>query len=156
MSFVGSDNINTKLKTSSGEILDYIPTHNVFFTVDSAQVIANGTVKEKDADKIVKQLNINLKGSALNKSQLMVLDILATNNWKRPIYFGIGMGPESYMGFEKYFQLEGAAYRVVPIETNPENYYDYGRIDSDILYDNIMNKFEWGNIKDPKVNIYIS
>lgn len=153
MSFVGSDNMNTKLKTTSGEVLDYIPARNIYFPVDSAKVIANGTVKEKDAGKIVKQLNINLRGNALNKSQLMVLDILATNNWERPVYFGIGMGPDSYMGFEKYFQLEGAAYRVVPIETNPENYYDYGRIDSDILYDNIMNKFEWGNIKDPKVNI---
>lgn len=153
MSFVGSDNMNTKLKTTSDEVLDYIPTRNVYFPVDSAKVIANGTVKAKDTDKIVKQLDINLKGNALNKSQLMVLDILATNNWERPIYFGIGMGPDSYMGFEKYFQLEGAAYRVVPIETNPENYYDYGRIDSDILYDNVMNKFEWGNIKDPKVNI---
>jgi len=63
------------------------------------------------------------------------------------------MGEDSYMGFEKYFQLEGAAYRVVPIETPRTEYYDYGRIDADILYDNLMNKFVWGNIKDPKVNM---
>lgn len=74
----------------------------------------------------------------------MVLDILSTNNWERPVYFGIGLGSDAYMGLEKYFQLEGAAYRVVPIETKEAEFYDYGRIDSDILYDNIMNKFEWG------------
>lgn len=83
----------------------------------------------------------------------MVLDIIANANWERPIYFGVGMGTEAYLGLEKYFQLEGAAYRLVPLETKDAGFMDYGRIDSDILYDNLMNKFEWGNIKDPKVNI---
>lgn len=153
MAFVASDNPNTKVRTYSGESLDYIPTRNVYIPVDSAKVIANGTVRPEDADKIVKQVTIPLKGNMISKSSLMVLDILATNNWERPVYFGIGMGPDSYMGFENYFQLEGAAYRVVPIYTKATDYYEYGQIDSDILYDNLMNKFEWGNIKDPKVNI---
>ena len=84
----------------------------------------------------------------------MVLDNLAANNWERPIYFGIGMGQDSYMGFDKYFQLEGAGYRVVPIKTeNKDAYYEFGRINSNVLYDNLMNKFVWGNINDPKINI---
>ncbi|MEG1738101.1 MAG: DUF2723 domain-containing protein [Odoribacter sp.] len=152
MEFIASDLPQTKLRGYS-EPLDYIPARNVFITVDSAKVIANGTVKAENAASIVKEIDITLKGNYLNKSQLMVLDILAANNWERPIYFGIGMGNDSYMGFEKYFQLEGAAYRVVPIKTEDSGYYDYGRIDVNILYDNLMNKFEWGNIKNPKVNI---
>lgn len=152
MEFVGSDLPQTKLRYDRGT-LDYIPTRNLVIPVDSAKVVANGTVRPEDADKIVKNLEITLKGNNTFKSGLMVLDIMANNNWERPIYFGIGMGTDSYMGFEKYFQLDGAAYRVVPIETEPSNIMDYGRIDSDILYDNVMNKFEWGNIKDPKVNI---
>ncbi|MDE5611932.1 MAG: DUF2723 domain-containing protein, partial [Odoribacter sp.] len=111
----------------------------------------------KVADKIVKELSFSLKGNGLNKSETMLLDIISTNNWERPIYFGIGLPTESYMGLEKYLQLEGATYRLLPIETTPRrNEYggmEYGRIDSDILYDHLMNKFEWGNIKDPKVNI---
>lgn len=153
MAYVGSDDPSTKVRSSSGEMSDFLPTRNVFIPVDSAKVIANGTVSAKDADKIVKQLDIELKGNALNKSQLMVLDIIATNNWERPIYFGIGMGPDSFMGFEKYFQLDGATYRLVPIETKSAGYGEYGRINPDTLYNNVMNKFEWGNIKDPKVNI---
>lgn len=152
MEFVGSDLAQTKLR-GYNEPMDYMPARNLFLPVDSAKVIANGTVKPENADQIVKTVDIALKGNYLNKSQLMVLDILATNNWERPVYFGIGMGTDSYLGFEKYFQLEGAAYRVVPIRTQDEGYYDFGRIDSDILYDNLMNKFEWGNIKNPKVNI---
>lgn len=154
MEFVASDLSQTKLKLQySNDMLDYIPSRHLFLPVDSAKVVANGTVKPENAGEIVKELDITLKGNYLNKSQLMVLDILSTNNWERPVYFGIGMGADAYMGFEKYFQLEGAAYRVVPIETKDSGYYDYGRIDTDILYDNVMNKFVWGNIKDPRVNI---
>lgn len=153
MAFVGSENPSTKVRTYSGESLDYIPTRTVTIPVDSAKVVANGTVRPEDANQIVKQVTINLKGNMVSKSSLMVLDIMAANNWERPVYFGIGMGPDSYMGFENYFQLEGAAYRVVPIYTKATDYYDYGRIDSDILYDHLMNRFEWGDIKNPKVNI---
>ena len=80
----------------------------------------------------------------------MILDIISANKWKRPIYFSIGMGPENYLGLEKYFQLEGAAYRIVPIESKT-SYGLYGRINSDLLYDNLMNKFDFGRIKEPDV-----
>ena len=128
--------------------------HIQISTLDKEKVLANGTVQPEDADEIVDKVEIKLTGNSLNKSQLMVLDILATNNWERPVYFGIGMGQDSYMGFDKYFQLEGAGYRVVPIKTDEKNaYYEFGRINSNVLYDNLMNKFIWGNIKDPQVNI---
>lgn len=152
MEFVASDLPQTKL-TGYTEPIDYIPTRKVIIPVDSAKVIANGVVKPENAGDILKELVVDLKGNFLNKSQLMVLDIIANANWERPIYFGVGMGTEAYLGLEKYFQLEGAAYRLIPIETKDAGFMDYGRIDSDILYENLMNKFEWGNIKDPKVNI---
>lgn len=152
MEFVASDLPQTKL-TGYSEPIDYIPTRRLIIPVDSAKVVANGIVKPENANKILKELPLDLKGNFLNKSQLMVLDIIANANWERPIYFGVGMGTEAYLGLEKYFQLEGAAYRLVPLETKDTGFMDYGRIDSDILYDNLMNKFEWGNIKDPKVNI---
>ena len=148
MEFVASDHPNTKARSAyNNEVLDYIPTKNVYVPVEAKKVIANGTVSAKDSALIVDKVEIPIKKNNLNKSELMVLDIIATNNWERPIYFGIGMGSDNYMGLEKYFQLEGAAYRLVPIETNNKEYYSFGRIDTDILYDNVMNKFEWGNIK---------
>ena len=156
--FVGSDLPQTKLKEQGmPQDLDYIPSRNLFLPVDSAKVIANGTVKPENAEKIIKELQIHLQGNGLNKSEMMLLDIIATNNWERPIYFGIGIPTDAYMGLEKYFQLEGATYRLVPIETKAERSdygaMEYGRIDSDILFNHIMNKFEWGNIKDSNVNI---
>ena len=154
MEFVASDRPETKSNRYQGGAVDFIPTRNLYIPVDKEKVLANGTVQPEDSALIVDRVEIQLKGNSLTKSQLMVLDILATNNWERPVYFGVGMGQDSYMGFDKYFQLEGAAYRVVPIKTeNNSAYYDFGRINSAILYDNLMNKFVWGNIKDPKVNI---
>ena len=155
MAFVGIDKPEAKINVYTGEAVNYIPTRNVYIPVDKEKVLANGTVRPEDADKIVDRVEIQLPNtSSLNKSQLMVLDILATNNWERPVYFGVGMGKDSYLGFEDYFQLEGAAYRVVPIKTQTNDYsYDFGRVNSTVLYDNLMNKFVWGNIKDPKVNI---
>jgi len=152
MKFVASDDKNSKLPVQSGKLVDYIPTRNVYVTVDSSMVIANGTVKAKNADKILDRLNIRLSKNQLTKSDIMVLDLIAENNWERPIYFSVGMGRESYLGFEDYFQLEGAAYRLVPIKTK-HNGYEFGRIDSDILYKNMMNKFIWGNINNPDVYI---
>ncbi len=136
--------------------------------VDREKVIANGTVKEKDTALIVNRLEWNVGNTIVSRSSLIVMDILATNNWERPVYFATSMGSDGYFGLEEYFQLEGFAYRLVPIKSSKS-----GRIDSDILYDNVMNKFDdhrrvdrvnhpdapaqepypyaWGGINDPRV-----
>jgi hypothetical protein len=150
--FVTSDNKATKIQISATEILDIIPSRTIRIPVDSAKVIASGAVKPEDAGKIVPFIDITLKGSSILKSQLLVLDIIAHNNWERPIYFVTGYHNDA-MGLEEYFQLEGLAYRLVPIRTPNKGWIDYGRIDTDILYDNIMNKFAWGGANDPGVNL---
>jgi hypothetical protein len=150
--WVKSDNKATKVQVSATEILDVIPSRTIRIPVDSAQVIASGTVKPEDADKIVPYIDIKLKGGSILKSQLIILDILAHNNWERPVYFVTGYHDDA-LGLEEYFQLEGLAYRLVPIKSQNKSWVDYGRIDSDILYDNVMNKFVWGGANDPWVNL---
>ncbi|GHV64941.1 membrane protein [Bacteroidia bacterium] len=152
LDFVGSDKPNTLYKfQGQGEGMNYMPTKNVYIPVDKKLVLANGTVDPKYRNRIVDTIVIPLKGNYLNKSQWMTLDIISTNNWERPVYFGIGLGTDSYMGFENYFQLEGAAYKLVPIKT-ASSYGDYGFTPDSILYQKIKG-FDWGNIKDPKVNM---
>ena len=150
--WVNSDNKATKVQISPTEILDVIPSRTIRIPVDSARVIASGTVKPEDAGKIVPYIDIKLKGSSILKSQLIVLDILAHNNWERPIYFVTGYHNDA-LGLEEYFQLEGLAYRLVPIKSQNKSWVDYGRIDADILYDNVSNKFVWGGANDPDVNL---
>ncbi|MDM8002326.1 MAG: DUF2723 domain-containing protein [Bacteroidota bacterium] len=151
MKFITSGSDVSKLKIY-GEDLWYIPTRTIRIPVDSAKVLANGTVRPEDADKIVPYIDINLKGSWIMKNQLLVLDILANNNWDRPIYFVAGQ-TEDALGLEEYFQLEGLAYRLVPVKGVNKSWFEYGRIDTDILYDNLMNKFSWRGASDPDVFI---
>ena len=76
----------------------------------------------------------------------MVLDILAHNNWERPVYFATTVGTENLLNLTEYFQMDGMANRFVPLRAS-----ETGGIDADKLYDHMMNKFRWGNISDPKV-----
>jgi hypothetical protein len=150
--WIKSDNKATKVQISETEVLDNIPSRTIRIPVDAAKVIASGAVKPADADKIVPYIDIKLKGSAILKSSLLVLDILAHNDWKRPIYFVTGYH-EDAMGLEEYFQLEGLAYRLVPIKSENKSWLKYGRIDTDILYNNLMTKFVWGGAKEKGVDI---
>jgi MFS family permease len=148
--WVKSDNKATKVQVSPTEILDIIPTRTIRIPVDKSKVIASGTVKPEDADKIVPYIDIVLKGNSILKSQLIVLDILAHNNWERPVYYVTGYHNDA-MGLEEYFQLEGLAYRLVPIKSQNKSWLEYGRIDSDILYTNMMKKFAWDGSNDEDV-----
>jgi hypothetical protein len=152
MDWIKSDNKATKLQLSDNEVLDNVPTRIVRLAIDKAKVLASGTVKPEDADKIVPYIDITLKGSAIMKSQMVVLDILAHNEWKRPIYFVTGYHGDA-LGLEEYFQLEGLAYRLVPIKSSNKNWLEYGRVDPDILYTNMMTKFAWGGAKEKGVDI---
>ena len=80
----------------------------------------------------------------------MVLEIIAANNWERPVYW-TSCKHSGTVGLDDYLQLEGTAYRLVPIKTPAESILDVGRIDSDILYDRLMNTFRWEGINDPDV-----
>jgi hypothetical protein len=150
--WVNSNNKATKYQISSTEELDIIPTRTIRIPVDAEKVIASGTVKPEDRDKIVPYIDIKLKGSTIMKSQLIVLDFLAHNDWQRPVYFVTGYHNDA-MGLEEYFQLEGLTYRLVPIKTPNKSWLDYGRIDTEILYKNMMEKFVWGGAKEKNVNL---
>lgn len=83
----------------------------------------------------------------ITKAQLMVMDLIVHNNWERPIYFAVTTGSEAYMGLEPYFQLEGLAYRLTPIfHADYDRDNMSGGVVSELMYDNVMNKFLWGNI----------
>ncbi|NQY66159.1 MAG: DUF2723 domain-containing protein [Flavobacteriales bacterium] len=153
MEFIASDKNQTKLQTRGGKMINYLPTKKIKIPVDKKFILENGTVKQELADQILPAINWDIKKSHLVKKNMMILDLLATNDWKRPIYFAITVGGDSYLDLQQYFQLEGLAYRLVPLKTNNAD-GQIGRIDTDIMYENLMNKFKWGNISDP--NVYLN
>lgn len=154
--FMASDDPRTKLPLRNGEKVDFIPTHRLILPVDSAKVISNGTVKAEDAERIVKNISIQLKpNSQILKGTLGQLDIHGANKWNRPIYYTSG-GFDGSLGLENYYRAEGLAYRVVPIFSPYKSLLEMGGIDTDMLYDRLMNQFEWGrmNEKDVQLDYY--
>jgi tetratricopeptide (TPR) repeat protein len=89
----------------------------------------------------------------MTKRDLMVVDLIANNNWERPIYFSITVGnsPKAYFWLNDYFRLEGMAYRFVPVKYESGTGIDYGKVDTDIMYENLMSKFSYGNMELPEV-----
>lgn len=143
------------LRLSGGEQIHYMPTKTFSLPVDSARVMELGVVRPEQADEIVSAVEWRINRSYLLKNQFIVLDILANNNWERPIYYAGNTGPDSYLGLQNYFQLEGLAYRLVPVKaqksTNPNL---TGQIHPDKMYDVLMNKFRWGGM-DSDREIYL-
>jgi len=150
LDFVSSDLPQAKVSSSSGEKFNFVPTRHFRILVDTSVILHNGTVRPQDRDIIVPDIEWKFNRNSLGKSELAVVDILANNNWKRPIYFA-SIGHDGTLGLEDYMQLEGFAYRLVPIKSRSNNRYEAGRIEPDLLYENLMHKFRWGGMNDPKV-----
>ncbi|GGD46549.1 glycosyltransferase family 117 protein [Muriicola marianensis] len=163
MNWVGSNNPQTKLGSllekqgadTSGyseSTLDlvYYPTNKIRIPVNKKNVLESGLVKEKDSALIVDYIDIDLP-QALPKNRIMMLDIMANNDWKRPIYFSGGSFDKAeYIWMKDYLQLEGMAYKLVPIKTKNPSSYEMGRIDTEIMY-NIVKGWEWGNSGSPDI-----
>lgn len=150
MEFVGSEEPQAKIQTQGGMELSYLPTDKVLIPVDSATVVNNGTVPKGMEGQILKGLPWKIRKQYIMKNDLMIMDIIATNNWKRPIYFAVTVGDDAYMNLEPYFQLEGLAYRLVPMRMQT-NDGQTGKANTDIMYNNMMNKFKWGGMSNDGV-----
>jgi len=122
------------------------PTSNLTVPINKDEIVKMGIVKPELKDSILPQLNIKLKDRVM-KQELMILEMLSQNNWKRPIYFSVTVGDDYYMGMSDNFQLEGLAYRIVPMGHKGSG----GIINTDLMFDNMVHKFRWGGIENPKV-----
>ncbi|MDP5045323.1 MAG: hypothetical protein NWQ06_10145, partial [Leeuwenhoekiella sp.] len=153
MNWIASDDPRTMEELQSGTMVHTYPTKLVSIPVDKNTVLKNGIVAQKDADLIVPNIVVNIKEDVLYKNRLLMLDVVANNNWERPIYFtGGSFGDDDYLWMKDFLQLDGVCYKLVPIRTpiDPQSPYDMGRIDSDKFYDIAMNWY-WGNSGDPDV-----
>ncbi|MBN1820449.1 MAG: hypothetical protein JW833_07025, partial [Prolixibacteraceae bacterium] len=150
MEIVGSDDVRTKVRVSNGNMMDYFPSKDFYVTVDKNKVLSNGTVKPEDANLIADRLEFSVNKSYLVQSEWVILNMIAANNWDRPVYFDHSLIFTGNIFVSDWLQFEGFAYRLVPIMTQSQNVFK-GRIDSDILYDHVMNKFTWGGFDNPDV-----
>ncbi len=151
MNFVASDDPNNKFDVGRNKLMEYFPSNKISIPVDSAKVVNNGTVSKSMANRIVKNVEWEVKRQYVLKNDLMMLDLLAGFNWERPVYFAVTTGAEAYLNLEQYLQLEGLAYRLVPIKSEHREMQAGVRVNAEAMYDNVMNKFAWGGMKTPGV-----
>jgi hypothetical protein len=144
MNFVLNDDNKTELFSRDRKDF-FLPTRKIRIAAPVDVVLANNVVGIEDTAKI-EDVKFTIKSSVIMKNQMALLDLLANNNWERPVYFAVTTGPDSYLYMQDYFQLEGLAYRLVPVKTTNPN--GTGRVAKDIMYDNMMNKFVWGGVDE--------
>ena len=150
MKFLESDDVRTKVKVGNGEMMDFLPSRDFHITVDKQKVLETGSVKHKDEHLIADRVEFKISKSYIMKNEMAILNMIAANNWERPVYIDHSLIHTGNIFFTDWLQFEGLAYRFVPIKTSRTRGYT-GRIDTDILYENVMNKFVWGNVNDPEV-----
>jgi hypothetical protein len=141
-----------------------LPSNHVYIPVDKALVKANGTVPANTPDSLIlDKVEWTINKSYLLKADLMILDLLATNNWKRPVYFAVTAGNDSYLNLDGFFQLEGLAYKLVPMVATRQSFNGNVVCNTDIMYNKIMgvpgNKefpgYAWGGLEDKSKKIYM-
>jgi hypothetical protein len=154
IAFMNDDNDPMgSVQTQGGESLRYYPTKRFCIIPDKEACIKNGVVKTKDIPFMVDSIKWEIGNNNLMKADLILLDIIASNINTRPIYWAITTGSDVYMNLQAYFQLEGLTYRLVPIANNVQRDGTTGRINTDILYTNLMEKFKFGNMEQE--NVYL-
>ncbi|MDR0969580.1 MAG: DUF2723 domain-containing protein [Lentimicrobiaceae bacterium] len=150
--FIKSDHPQTKLRLSETESVNFIPTTKIKLTVDKEAVIRGGTVPEHLHDQIVDVIYWDIKTSGLYKNDLMLLDLVSTNNWERAIYFTSSSASSKVFDIDKYSHLEGIVYKFMPVPAK-HHMRSSGGISVDETYNILVNQAKWGNLNDPKVTI---
>lgn len=141
-------NIMNKWVRSKHKDLQIIPTDSIVLKVDREAVKRSGMLIPTDS--IPEYMHISLKGKrALYKHDLMQLDMLANANWERPIYIAISVGSDYHLGLSDYLIQEGLALRFTPFDSKQTGV----KVDSEKMYDNLMNKFKYGGINKPGIYI---
>jgi hypothetical protein len=151
--FVANEDEKTKIQSpfDRNKKVHYIPSTKFSLKVDKDRVIRMGTISKDRRDEIVPEMKWNLNQSYIMKDGLCILDLMATNNWERPIHFAVTVSSNKHFNLEQYFEVEGLSYHLAPIKADPQAGRRAGEVNTERMYDLMMNKFKWGNIEDPDV-----
>ena len=150
--FVKSDDRRSKVQMGDGTLNDYVPANRIALPVNKDNAIAAGIVREEDRHLMVDTVYINIRKNSLDRPEMMILDLLANFDWKRPISFTQVYVLQS-LGLLDYLQFDGYSYRLVPILTPYKSSWEIGRIDPDVVVPLLENTFRYGNLSDPKVYV---
>ncbi|SMC33226.1 DUF2723 domain-containing protein [Chryseobacterium sp. YR221] len=131
------------------EKYNILPVNKFILPVNKDNALKAGIINAEDLPNVANQIMITYKGNTLYKNNLILLDLLANFDWKRPINFSSGgiYDSENIFYLNEYLQFDGFSYRLIPIHTPQTPDGDMGRVDPNSLY-NVVKNFRWGNFKN--------
>lgn len=152
MALVKRDFEGIKRRLVSGSEANVIPAKSLLLEVDTAKVIGSGIIPKRLEPFTVPYMvfELNQGANALEKGQMMMLDMIAQNNWERPVYFNYTSVNSLNFSVDDYLVQEGMAYRLLPIRKPP---YMQEMVNLDLMYDNVMNKFQFRGMDNPDANL---
>lgn len=136
-----------KLSSSSRTSINMVPARNLILDVDTQKVFNDGLIPEGMEDLMVSQINMRVKGSYMTKGSLMLVDMITTNNWERPIYFNNTSLATIGFDLEDYVVMEGLTYRLLPVRKPQESRTEL--VNTDLAYKNIMENFAFRGMDNP-------
>ncbi|EON76932.1 membrane protein, putative [Lunatimonas lonarensis] len=124
-----------------------VPSRNLTLNIDPESVMEQGIIPPQFEDLVIPQLNIRIRGNYITKGSLMLLDLIATNDWKRPIYFNNTSLATIGFDLSNHVVMEGLTYRLLPVQ-KPDNQDEL--VNTDLAYHNVMNEFAYRNMNRPE------
>lgn len=134
LGFVASDSSKTKLTIESGEQISYIPVKKARLEIPNQEPI-----------------HFEFNKRAITKNDLAFGDIISSNKGKRPICFTSWADPEEH-GLKNNLIFDGLVYRLTDQKTDSNSILDIGKIETENLYSNLMQKCNWDNLANPSIN----
>ncbi|KAB7732571.1 DUF2723 domain-containing protein [Rudanella paleaurantiibacter] len=140
----GSQAVRVPLTT--GEMTSILPSSVLFLPIDKAAVDKANFVPSLLRPLVGDTLQWTIGKRDLYKPDLIMLDIIATNNWQRPIYFSSTLASDNYLNLKDHMQVEGYAYRLMPVRVDGAS---DGFVNTDIAANNLMKRSFWREMNNP-------
>lgn len=144
---VKQNNPAIQVQTTMGQ-LNVLPSSVFSLKLDPERIKKGGFVSNQFEPLLTDRLTWTFGQNDITKPELIQLDIIAHSNFERPIYFASTLGSQSYLGLKEFLQLEGYAYRLMPFKISGAR---DGFVNSDVMFDKMMNKMAWREMNNPKV-----
>ncbi|PLW89105.1 DUF2723 domain-containing protein [Mucilaginibacter sp.] len=145
--FITSDDRSMQGQNQGGEYVNYLPTKNFKITVNPADVVKNHVVSVEQMKQLTPVMEWKYNSNYVTKDDLALIDILAHNDWKRPICFTTTIGTSNLVGLQPYLYKEGFTYRLLPLKQDTSRHDQLSKVNDSVMYDNVMNKFKFGRYK---------
>ena len=135
-----------KLSSSFSSSINSVPSRNLILEIDEQKVLNSGLIPEHMEDLVIPQMNLRVKGNYVTKGGMMLMDLIATNDWERPIYFNNTSLATIGFDLRNHVVMEGLTYRLLPIQ-KPENVEEL--VNTELAYENVMEKFAFRGMNNP-------